>query len=176
MQFVAVLQEQQVGDVRVGHQRVAVETDRELRLAGGYLRQPLGGERGIAAVAQAGRAHQHGVYQRLGQRHVADLLGEQHEVELVHAEAAVLLGHRDAGEAELGELRPQRVGAPRCGFPRRADALGRDLGHEELAHRLLEQFLVVGEAEIHVCVLPYARGMPSMRWAMILRWISLVPA
>ena len=56
VQFVAVLQEQQVGDVRVGHQRVAVETDRDLRFAGGDLRQPLGGKRGIAAVAQAGRA------------------------------------------------------------------------------------------------------------------------
>ncbi|MCG3170947.1 MAG: hypothetical protein CALGDGBN_02518 [Pseudomonadales bacterium] len=175
MQRVAVREQQQVSDVRVGHQRVASESDREPGVAGGHAWQPLGGERRVAAAREQRRTDQHGVDQRFGQRHVAHFLGEQHEIEFAHAESAVLLGDGEPGETEPGELRPEFVRTAGRRLPRGADALGRDLGGEEFAHRALEQTLVFAETEIHLPS-PYARGMPSMRWAMMLRWISLAPA
>ena len=43
---------------------------------------------------------------------------------------------------------------------------------EQVAHRVAERELVVGEREAHRHFL----GSPSTRSAMTLRWISLVPA
>ena len=55
------------------------------------------------------------------------------------------------------------------------------LADEEVAHGLLQQPLVFGEVELHDArrhrtVFSYFRGMPRMRSAMMLRWISFVPA
>ena len=54
--------------------------------------------------------------------------------------------------------------------PRRAHVRGRALLREQIAQRVAQGELLLGERE------PHARGRPSTRSAITLRWISLVPA
>ena len=71
---------------------------------------------------------------------------------MVEAGAAVLLGHRDAEEAELGhaldELRRVAVLAIDLG------RLRQHLGLGEVARGLLDGLLVFGEVELHLCYCP----------------------
>ena len=107
-----------------------------------------------------------------GRRRLAELLQQQHEVDVGAAEAALLLGHEHAEHAHLPEVRPQRGVVTRAFLPRRAHVRGRALLGEEVAEALGEELLVVGEREPH----QRPRGSCRTRSAMMLRWISLVPA
>ena len=71
------------------------------------------------------------------------------------------------------EVVPQRGVVAGAVVPRRAHVRGRALLVEEVAQTLGEELLVVGEREAHQ-VLPEEVG--GTRSAMMLRWISLVPA
>src|SRR5207245_6097004 len=94
------------------------------------------------------RARQHAREERDRRDGAAELFAQDRELDAAHALAAVALGERDAGPAELTQLAPQLlVAAPRLGVL--AHALGtRTLG-QQLASRALDLALVVGEAEVH---------------------------
>ena len=77
-----------------------------------------------------------------GVRGVAELLGHQREVEQLALEPAVLRRHDHAGDAELGELAPERllvlaVALHDLPHPRRRTLLG-----EKALDRVLEQQLI----------------------------------
>ena len=134
--------------MRILNQEVRLESDRDPGLAGSHARQPLGGQFAADSRHQRDR-DQRGVYQGLGQRDIAALLGQQHKILLAHAQPAVRLGHRDAGQPELGELAPERVIAAAVRLPARADPLGGHLVDQEIVHRFPEQQLIFVKREIH---------------------------
>ena len=151
---------------------------RRPRLARGEPRRASSaGDASGASRGEQRRRHRRGLDERLGQRGPAGLLEQQHQVELVHAQPAVRLGHSEPDHAHLGQRRPHRrrrtvgavVGASHAG----AHRVGRALLGQQVAHRVAEQQLVVGEGEAHG---GYFLGRPSTRSATMLRWISLVPA
>ena len=120
------------------------------------------------------------LHERLGQRGTTGLLRHQHEVDVGQAHAADGFGRQHARQAELHQARPAfGVVATHRGSFARLRRAGR---HPQLGRRahVVEQFadgrshhpLLFAEREIHG---PYL-GMPSTRSAMMLRWISLVPA
>ena len=65
----------------------------------------------------------------------------------VRAGASVLLGHADAHEAQLGELRVQLVGEAMLAIPRAR--VGDDLGLRQLAGQRLDRPLVGRQLEVH---------------------------
>ena len=66
------------------------------------------------------------------------------------ARAAVLRGERDPHQAELAELAHDLVGKRLAGIQLAGD--GCDAIARELAHRLAQQRVIVGEVEVHgVC-------------------------
>ena len=81
-------------------------------------------------------------------------------------------GHDPELWAHLGEVLPQRDVVAGAVVPRGAHVRGRALLGEEIAQTLGEELLVVGEREAHHA----PRGSWRTRSAMMLRWISLVPA
>jgi hypothetical protein len=167
-----VREQQQIGDVRVRHERDVGMADREEGVAGGHAREPLLRERVVAELGEERRAHRRRRDDGLGERRAAALLEEEHAERLVEAHAAVRVGHECAREPDVGQLLPEVGRAPGLGPPRRAHALGRALRAQEVAHGLLEQQRVLAEAEVH----RQSLGMPRMRSAITLRWISFVPA
>ena len=102
----------------------------------------------------------------------ARLLEDEHEVDHREPEPAARLRREHSDHAHVGELLPEAGIRPVCVRPRGADVRGRALLLEELAHRVAERDLIVGEREAHRQRL----GSPSTRSAITLRWISLVPA
>ncbi|MCY1292248.1 hypothetical protein D9M70_414640 [compost metagenome] len=165
MQLIAMAEQQQVGDMRVGHQRIARLADRQPRAAGGDLRQPGIPQRSLFGAERGEQRHadQHGIHQRLGQAGIAALLGEQDEVQLAQAQAAVGLRHGEGGQAEFGELAPEFGTAPAVALPQLADALGGDLVEQEIPDVGLEQQLVRAEAEVHGLLLRRAACRACVR-------------
>ena len=96
------------------------------------------------------------------------------------ADVAGLLEEQAAGPARgpapsavySREVPPQRLVRARI-VDVRAHERGRALAFEQLARRVAQQLLVVGEREVHRA--PQRLGRPSTRWAMMLRWISELP-
>ena len=172
MDLISALQQEELGQVRVGHHRVHFQTDGHDRLASGDAGQPFGSQRLIAAIAQQGRGNRCRLEQRLDQSNAAGFLERQHHLQLGERQAAVLFGNEHAEHTHLRELAPQLGRAAGFGFPRGTDRIGRHLACEERTDALLKALLVFGEEKIH----DQALGRPSSRSAITLRWISFVPA
>ena len=88
-----------------------------------------------------------------GREVAADLLEHDARLDMAEAEAAIGLVDQDAGEAQLGELLPQRVAEAvarsRCrDICAAACAIAPSLGHE-VARRVAQHGLVFGEVERH---------------------------
>ena len=93
--------------------------------------------------------------ERRGRHRVAQLLEQHRQLDGAEALAAVLLGDRDAGPAELAQLPPQRVVVGAA--PRRPRARARTAsGREQLARGRLDLVLVLGEVEVHAAHPPAA--------------------
>ena len=110
---------------------------------------------------------------RLGQRGPARLLEQQHEVELVQPEPARGLGRGQADTPIAASAAHAPGSDRRRSSTRRARRSGGHSFVEQVAHRVAERELVVGEGEAHR---RYFLGRPSTRSATTLRWISFVPA
>ncbi len=117
-------------------------------------------------------AERGGLDDRFGERAPARLLEDQYEVDHREPEPAVRFGREHADDAHLRELVPQTGNPTGLVRPRGAYVCGRALLVEELAYRVAERDLVLGERESHRQRL----GSPSTRSAITLRWISFVPA
>ena len=83
-------------------------------------------------------------------------------------------------DAEVGETLPEGRVVSGLALHDRPDARRRTLALEVAADRVLQEELVVGEAEIHVAraVRAYfreSRGSPRPRSAMMLRWMLAAP-
>jgi hypothetical protein len=109
---------------------------------------------------------------RLGRRASSRLLEDEHDIHHVHAHTAARLGQQHADDAHLGELVPEPRDATGLVRPRFAHVRGGAPALQQLAHRVAERELVVGEGEAH----DYFLGRPRTRSAITLRWISFVPA
>ncbi len=101
-----------------------------------------------------------------------ELLEQEHEVDLGAAEPTLVFRHEHAEHTHPTEMGPQLGVVPAAALPCRADVRRRALLGEEVAQALGEELLVVGEGEAH----QRPRGSCRTRSAMMLRWISLVPA
>jgi hypothetical protein len=113
--------------------------------------------------------------QRTGQAGLSRRFGDDGELDVAQPEPAVPLGHTDREQVHLGEPLPEGVQYARFVAP--ADDVRRALRSEDRARQPVEGTLVVAQVEVHRS--PFAtgsRGSPSSRSAMMLRWISLVPA
>src|SRR3954453_10845193 len=161
---------------RAGH-RSAVELqggvqrrNRPPPLALGDRRQPLG-----PLLRGAGRPDRErrgdGRQQRRRRERVAELLLQDGQLHHAESEAAVVLGDHERRPAELGDRAPLLVGEAALVLEREPpDLLGRIAAREELASRLLDRLLVVGELEPHRIL-----GSPSTRSATMFLRISVVP-
>src|SRR5438876_127938 len=101
----------------------------------------------------------------------AALLDEQPEVEERRALAAELARQTVAEPPEAGDRLPEGGVVPLGRRVPRSPALARDLRSKEATRRRLHRLLVGRRPEVHA----YLRGSPRPRWAMMQRWISLVP-
>ena len=175
MDLVVGAQQCQVGALGGQHEGVGGRAGGEERRALGGPTQPLVGDRTGGVSAQQRDCHGGMLGDRLGAGGIPEFLERQHEVEGRHVEAAVRLRGGDAehpgGGKGLPESGDTTVGVLPGGPHRRWRAL---IG-EDVPDGLGEHHLVVGEGELHGPV-PYFLGRPSTRSAMMLRWISLVPA
>ena len=89
----------------------------------------------------------------------------------------MLLGDRDAGPAELGQLAqlgPKPV-VGRSGLGRGAHGLPSGARGEQLARGALDVLLVLGEPEVHGYAEAFSRGRPSTRSATMFLSTSVVP-
>ena len=136
-----------VGDV-VARLPLAVR-ERELHAAVGDRRQHARLLRIAAAETHRGAAQHHGRQIRLQDQRAAERLHHQHDLDRAAAEPAVLLGERQAEQAEFGVLRPQR-GAPAARLLEVVLALIERVavGHQPI-DAVLQQALFVGEGEVH---------------------------
>src|SRR5262249_58691412 len=100
------------------------------------------------------------------------LLHHDHQVHVAEPEAADRFREHEPRRRELRDLAPEVAReAVAAGVAQLADALqGRPPG-DELARRLLEELLLLGEHEVH----PRQSGSPRTRLAMMFSWISEVP-
>ena len=135
--------------VRTVPQRLAVpllaEGDGAPAGAGGQVGQQLGGAEG--AGGQRG-GHGRGE-ERAGQRDAAHLLEDDAHLEQAGAGAAVVLGHQQAGPAELDQRRPQR-GRDAVGVVGQlAQHVRAALALERGARHVLQRQLLVVVREVH---------------------------
>jgi hypothetical protein len=91
--------------------------------------------------------------ERHRQRALAEHLGREREVEHVERAAAVLVGEREARDADLDESLPERGVVSVAGLEQRSQPRRRTLRRGEAADRILEQSLLFREPEIHGAVL-----------------------
>ena len=152
------------------HVRARFDRRRGDQLAAG---DPAGGldRRRVAGEGRDDDCHRldHGP----GHRRVAELLEQQDRVDDAEAHPAGVLRSEDADDAHVGELLPQRRAVGPAVLPQRAQVGGGELLREQVAETVGEQELVVGESEAHRQT-PF--GSCRTRSAMMLRWISFVPA
>jgi hypothetical protein len=156
----------------------AVQCEREQRVACGDPRQPGPCLVGIGTVERRDRGDRGGEEGRRRQV-AADLLEHDPRLDMPQAESAMLLADQDAGEAHLGELRPQvaREAGGVVGVAQRAHMADRCVLGDEAADRVLQSSLVVVEEEGHLKLrhpsagwdlVRHARalitGDPSLRW------------
>ena len=136
-----------VGDV-VARLPLAVR-ERQLHAAIGDRRQHARLLRLAAAQPHRGAAQHHRRQVRLQDQRAAERLHHQHDLDRAAAEPAVLLGERQAEQAQLGVLRPQR-GAPAVRLLVVVLALIERVavGHQPI-DAVLQQALFVGEGEVH---------------------------
>ena len=162
--------DEDVGHVRVGHvalraaqasarvlegpvgglPRVVGLADRDGadRLAGRQCREPALALR--FAAAQGDRdAGQRVTEEGTRQAAVAQRLRRQRQLEHLQARAAVGLGHDEPGEAHLRQALPERRVVPGAGVEDLPQARRRTLALDEALHRLLQQLLLLGQAEMH---------------------------
>ena len=117
-----------------------------------------------------------GIGERIGDGEVTQLLGHQRPSHIAHAQAAFGFGHGQRGQT-LGRDFAAHLGrAARIGFPNFAQHFGGCFGHEKTADRVAKKQFVFAEGEVHGGVPDQFLGKPSKRSAMMLRWISLLPA
>ncbi len=135
-----------VRGVEIGDERP--DRERPARRAGRDLGSQVGRQRG---QGERDRREVRPVVQR-----ASELLEQHRLLDEREACAALLLGDRDAGPAELGEIGPGRLRG----------------GGEERARLLAKLVLLWGEGEVHQRDL----GRPRTRSATMLRRISEVPA
>ena len=106
-------------------------------------------------------------------------LGYDARVEERQAASVVLRGHEHAGDAQLGQLRPEGDHpVRRLRLGQLASASDRHLFVEKAPDAVLEQPLLVGESEVHQpCPSTNfgSRGIPSPRSEMMFFWIWAVP-
>ena len=123
--------------------------------------------------AAAGSATRGGLDERLGQRGPAGLLEQQRRGRPRRGPGRRPPREREPDDAHLGELRPQsRRGRPVV-VPRGAHDLGRALLGQQVAHGVAKASWSSVKAKR---IAATSAGRPSTRSAMMLRWISLVPA
>ncbi|MND76292.1 hypothetical protein D3C80_679340 [compost metagenome] len=165
MHFIAMGQQQQIGDMGIADQRVARLGNRETCTALGHSRQPFLFERGVLLIQGGEQRHadQHGVHQRLRQTGVTAFLGNQHEVQLIHAHAVLCLGHGQGGQAQFHQLRPELLTAPAVALPQFANAFRGDFVDQEAADVVLKQQLVAAETKVHGLFLRHAACRACVR-------------
>jgi hypothetical protein len=166
-------QQQQAGIPGIGHQRIDRMPQRNARGPGGNLRQPFFLEGlGTRQLVQHPHREIAGGGQRIGNREVTQFLLYQHPVQITQRDAAERFRHGKCGQALIGELGAQIGRATALRFPDLAQHFRRRFDHQELADCVAEGELLFFKGEVHA----QALGSPSMRSAIMLRWISLVPA
>ena len=154
----------------VGRGRLLGDGERHAPLAARDRRQPVPLLRGRAERGER-EAARDGGEDAERRDEAAALLDQQPEVEERGALAAVLARQPVAEPAEAGDGPPEGVVVPLGRRVPRSTALARDLGSEEATRRRLHRLLVRCRPEVHA----HLRGSPRPRWAMMQRWISLVP-
>ena len=139
----------------------------ELHRAGGDLRQDLALLRIAAGQAERGGAQHDRRQIRLQHQVPAEGLHQQHDVDRAAAEAAMLLGDRQAEQAELGIALPECLAPARWRLQQRLALLEAVFGRQQPGDAVAQQALVVGEIEVHYS--------PSTALFRMFFWISLVP-
>ena len=167
-------QQQQVRVGGIGHQRIDRVPDGHPQTAVGNAFQPFAAT-GYAVIQPGDQrtGHISGITQGIRNGVVTQFLGHQGPGHIVHAQATESFGDRQCGQALLGDLVTQIRGATDIGFPDFTEHFGGRFGHQKTADGLAKRDLVFGKGKVHAR--PHF-GRPSMRSAIMLRWISLVPA
>jgi hypothetical protein len=105
----------------------------------------------VAELAEHGGGHE-SLGQRLHHQTAAQLLHDHHHIDRALAQAAILLGHGEGRQAQLGQLVPD--------LAREAALFGNALAALEgialvhpAGHGIAQLLLVVGKIEIHICLL-----------------------
>ena len=172
--------DQEIGHVRVGDERRSGLGDCDDRIASCDSGQPLFCKPmmpcsvWILQFSQEGGRDRRRRHDRFGQGGTADLDEDPHRVDVVHPEATELFRNEQSGDSDLAMLGPEFGGAAGFGLPLGPNELDRTFTREKVANGFLKQELVFVEVEFHRSL--YFRGMPRIRSAMMLRWISFVPA
>ena len=160
-------QQQQVGMGGVRHQRVDRVANGNPQAAFGNALQPFAALRGVGCqLRNQGTGDISGVAQRVRDGVVTQLLGHQSPGHIVHAQPAEGFGHRQRGQALLGNFVAQIRRAADVGLPDFTKHFRCGFGHQETADGFAEGLLVIGKGKVHTR--PHF-GRPSMRSAMMLR-------
>ena len=162
--FAVVLEQQHLGQVRIGNQQVDRMPDRDAHgTLGDLLQQLVAARRALGQPGEQAGGDIGGIGQRVGNGVVAQLLRQQRPGDVVHTQAALRFGNRQSSQALLGHLAAQFRRAALLGLPDVAEHLRRRLGHQETADRLAKGDLVIGKREIHVRPLKLSAGRASAR-------------
>ena len=169
VEIFAIGQDQRLCDIGIGHEwigRMAHRDNRAIHRA----RQPalVVSERGQQRDRDPG-----GIDQWFRQPDIACRLGNADQIGQAHAHAPGTFGGQQAQQAHLADRLP--TPAVDCArFGQSFAQVGRGAGFQQhVARRLGDGDLVVGKGKLHG---DQALGRPSMRSAMMLRWISFDPA
>ena len=113
------------------------------------------------------------LHERFGNGGVTDFLEDPNESDFIHTESSSLFRRKRSEDADLCERPPEIGHSCVSGFPAGPYRIGGAAVGEEVPDGVAEHVVFVGEFKSH----DYPRlGSPSTRSAMMLRWISLVPA
>ena len=123
----------------------------------------------LEAARREGREHGRRVV-RTGERETAHLLHHHVHVDEPEAEAAVLLGHQQAGPPDVGDLLPDLVGEAALVVGHGPHVGPGRLALEELADAGSERVLIVGEREVQFLARSLRAGLPGPR--TLSRWAS----
>ncbi|MNP09866.1 hypothetical protein D3C76_1019870 [compost metagenome] len=149
-----------------------VDGDSQLQLRAGDLRQQIVLLRLAAQLRQQTAGIDHRVQVGLQAQATAQLGHDQHGFNATAAEAAVLLGERYGGQAQLTELLPEGGAEARFALAKLL-ALLEAIGVAHQARRgVLQHLLLFGKIEVHDRNAPYSSRIIL---AMMFFWISLEP-
>ncbi|COW78586.1 Uncharacterised protein [Mycobacterium tuberculosis] len=128
----------------------------------------------LIIMSQQNRCHGNGFGDRAGHAPAPETFERDNQIDRTGTQSVELLRYAQRGDAQVGQLLPHlAAGRHITGSPSTDDA-GQVGGAERRVDAGREVALLFVECEFHGHV--FSRGSPSSRSAMMLRWISLVPA